>query len=158
MSLFKPGTLERMQSLYPSGSILYKYDGLGIHSKCTATENNGIYTCLTAAAGIDSFPNAMLQINMGQKLMFIVMSNSPCAKAPRIIGLYGPSKLATLRQIPLDQFDTSFKSYAQDYSRVMGCPSATSSYTYDEDPFGFNMRWMMPWETDNPNASPLQKI
>jgi len=159
--LFTPGTLKRIQEM-TGNPVEYKYDGLGITSRCSkAGTDENVYLCATTSRNAEpSFQNAYLLINMDQKIMFIVNENpnKPCSSIPSIIGLHHDSRKATTKNFPDKDWGEAFSNISNEYRQIFGCNTSTSTYKFDGEPFGFSMRWRMPWEYNISNPDPLVKI
>lgn len=159
--LYPAGAIERIEAL-TKHSASYSYGGLGISSMCSqSADSKDIYLCVTRKDGVDTFPNAYLLINMSQKLMFILNkpSKASCSTDPvRVIALYDKSQKLTDKALPPSKWSESFAGMAKEYNYILGCEKEKSSYVFDSEPFGFNMRWRMPWEFNISNPDPLKSL
>lgn len=160
-SPYAQGSISQIEKLTKK-QAQYKYGGLGNGARCAQADHDpSIYLCVTQNVSGDTFPNAYLLINMQQKLMFIL--NKPvgatCSDRPvRIIALYDQSQKLDSTALPESQWGSSFSTMAQEYNYIFGCDASKDSYKFDSAPFGFNMRWRMPWEYNISNPNPLKPI
>lgn len=140
----------RLANLFDDKQVDRSYIGLGNPAYCTNTNKEYTVYCVTSDRGI--YPkNALLTINLKQNLMFVVRGlddSSACTKRPLdIVAFYGDSMIADNRLIPLNAFATAFNTYVQEYGIVMGCVSGYNpGWKFNASPFGFNMKFPMPWQ------------
>ena len=123
-------------------------------NRCVKTGNEGILYCITWG-GPQYNKDALLTIDMNQKLMFIVgageRESRGCSREEITIrGFYGNGKKATT-EIPIDVFSSTFDSYVDSYSYVLGCSeNFQKKWVFDGKPTeGYsysNMKQPMPWE------------
>ena len=122
---------------------------------CVKTENEGIIYCVTKGAAKYN-RDALLVIDMNQRLMFVVgageRESEGCSREELTIrGFYGNGKKASGNQISINVFSSTFDSYVESYSYVLGCSEnfqkkwffdgkPTEGYSYS------NMKQPMPWE------------
>jgi len=146
----------RLGNLFDGKQVDKEYRGFEQPAYCTNTDYQNVIYCVTSDRGM--YPkNAILTINLNQNLMFVVRGlddESACTKRPlEIVAFYGDSKIANEKLIPLDRFAGTFDSYVGQYAAVMGCASGYNpGWEFNSSPFGFNMRFGMPWQNGHESA------